>query len=137
MPMRNALSVAHRNRQWRSGLFATLVAATMGCGSSGGGTPTNPGGGGNNPPGNPVVTTSVNLTGNAFSPPAIQVSPGATVTYTNLDGIDHNVTFSSTAITSTGNFSTGAKAVVMPTAAGTYAYHCTIHSGMNGSVVVP
>jgi plastocyanin len=83
-----------------------------------------------------VATTAVNMSGSAFNPPAIQVAPGATVTYTNQDGIDHNVTFSSTAVTSTGNFSSGSKTVVMPGTPGTYAYHCTIHAGMAGTVVV-
>jgi plastocyanin len=46
------------------------------------------------------------------------------------------VTFSSTSIASTTEFASGSKSVVMPTAAGTYAYTCTLHGGMNGSVKV-
>jgi plastocyanin len=76
------------------------------------------------------------MVGSAFSPPDIQVSPSATVTFTNQDNITHNVTFTATNITSTGNYSSGAKTVVMPAAAGTYAYRCTIHAGMQGTVKV-
>ncbi len=84
----------------------------------------------------PVATTAVNLSGNAFSPGVIRVTPGATVTFTNLDGINHNLTFTSGGITSVGNFSTGSRQVAMPTAPGTYDFRCTIHAGMNGSVQV-
>ena len=83
-----------------------------------------------------VATTAVTLHNLAFGPGAIVVSRGATVTFTNQDGINHNLTFSSAAITSVGNFATGARQVVMPDAPGTYDYHCTIHSGMTGTVQV-
>ncbi len=76
------------------------------------------------------------MVGSTFSPADIQVSPGATVTFTNQDNFNHNATFTATNITSTGNFSSGAKSVVMPATAGTYAYRCTIHSGMQGTVKV-
>src|SRR3954462_2353155 len=47
--------------------------------------------------GTPVLTTSVLMQGTAFTPPAIQVSPGAIVTFTNQDGILHNATFANSA----------------------------------------
>ena len=34
------------------------------------------------------------------------------------------------------DFAAGRKALAMPTAAGIYAYKCTIHAGMNGTVQV-
>ena len=116
-------------------LAPLLMLAAAGCGGSGGSaTPTIPGTPGT--PGTPVVTTSVSMQNNAFNPTAIQVSPGATVTFTNSDGYNHTVTFSSAAITSLDAFPSGAKTIAMPTAAGTYPYRCTIHNGMTGSVVV-
>jgi plastocyanin len=124
----------------RTRLFSfTLAAAIIGCGGGGGGdstptTPTNPGTPGT--PGQPTATTSVEMKGFAFNPPAIVVSPGATVTWTNSDNTNHNVTFSNTAIASTTEFASGSKSIVMPTAAGTYAYTCTLHGGMNGTVKV-
>jgi plastocyanin len=84
----------------------------------------------------PVVTTSVEMRNTAFNPGVIQVSPGATVTFTNSDGFNHNVTFASASVTSIGDFATGSRTAVMPTAAGSYDYHCTIHPGMTGSVQV-
>lgn len=84
----------------------------------------------------PVVTTSVSMKNTSFTPAAIQVSPGAIVTFTNLDGVDHNVTFSSGGVTGSGNFSSGVKSLTMPTAPGTYGYQCTLHAGMSGTVKV-
>lgn len=112
--------------------FVLLIATLAGCGGGGGGsTPTTP-----PPPSNPVATTSVSMQNNTFNPPDIVVSPGAVVTFTNNDGINHNVTFSNSSIQSTATFNSGARTVTMPTATGTYGYTCTIHAGMNGTVKV-
>ncbi|MEP6617940.1 MAG: plastocyanin/azurin family copper-binding protein [bacterium] len=116
-------------------LLASLTLAAA-CGSS---SYTAPTGTTNGPPGGttvPTVTTSVNIAGTAFNPAPIQVSPGAVVTWTNSDGFNHNVTFSSAAIGAIGDFATGAKSLTMPTVVGTYAYHCTIHPSMTGTVDV-
>jgi plastocyanin len=86
--------------------------------------------------GPPVATTSVTLKNIAFAPGAIQVTPGATVQFTNNDGIAHNVTFDAGSITGATDFTSGTRSVAMPVTPGTYTYRCTIHSGMTGSVVV-
>ena len=122
----------------RSRLTLLPVAFLLACGGSSDSTTNpvpNPGaGGGGNP--TPVVTTSVDMKSNSFTPAAIKVSPSATVNFTNSDGITHNVTFSAPAITNSGNFDTGTKSIAMPAAAGTYAYRCTLHAGMSGTVQV-
>jgi plastocyanin len=111
--------------------LAVSIAACGGGGGDGGTTPTN-----QNPPVTPVATTSVSMKNTAFSPADIVVPAGATVTWTNDDATSHNATFSNAAIASTESFATGSRSVVMPTTAGTYAYTCTIHGGMNGTVKV-
>ena len=73
--------------------------------------------------------------GNQFTPQQAVVSRNGTVTWTFA--ILHNVRFAATTgapqdIPDTG---TGSVSRQFPTA-GTFAYQCTIHSGMNGSVVV-
>ena len=84
-----------------------------------------------------MATTAVTMQSRAFTPPAIRVASGATVTWTNSDGEAHNVTFAGAAVPPSGTMAAGtAKALVMPTVAGTYAYTCTFHSGMSGSVQV-
>ena len=68
---------------------------------------------------------------------AIKVAGGATVTWTNADGEAHNVIFDSGNVPASGTVDAGGNAaLVMPAAAGTYAYHCSFHAGMTGSVVV-
>lgn len=124
-------------RRGASGLLTALAVALTGCG---GDTPTTPGGGGGGGGGGgttPTVTTSVSVGNNFFSPADIQVSPGATVTWTwNSSGTQHNVTFPSTAIGDSPNQPSGTFSTAMPTTPGTYNYSCTLHSGMDGSVLV-
>jgi plastocyanin len=77
------------------------------------------------------------VTDDQFTPGAIQVSPGATVTWTwSGTGNLHNVTFANAAIADSGNQTSGTYDTAMPTATGTYTYQCTNHSGMDGSVLV-
>jgi plastocyanin len=119
----------------RIGLTLALVAMTAcGGGGSSGGTPTTP----TTPstPAAPVATTSVNMQGSAFDPAHILVAPGATVTFTNSDGISHNVIFAGQAVPPINDWTSGNRTAVMPTAVGTYAYTCTLHPGMSGSVKV-
>ena len=87
-------------------------------------------------PNTPVATTNVSLQSNLFNPADIVVAPSAVVTFTNTDNIAHNVTFANQNIASVDNWSSGARTVTMPAAAGTYSYTCTIHAGMNGTVKV-
>jgi plastocyanin len=127
-------------RRWplaaRTWCYAPVLVALLACGGSDSGT----GPGVTTPPvttpDNPTVTTAVTLTGSAFSPSAIQVAPGAVVSFTNQDNIIHNVRFTNTAIQSLGDFSSGTQSATMPTATGTYDYQCTHHGGMNGTVTV-
>ena len=115
-------------------VFAFVAVTACGGGSSGGSTPTTP----TVPrtPGTPIVTTSVSLRNNLFDPVDIVVVPSATITFSNADGRDHDVTFANQTITSVLKWSTGDRTVAMPAATGTYAYTCTIHAGMNGTVKV-
>ena len=119
----------------RSLALITFAAFLVSCGGSGSnttGTTTTP-----TVPATPVVTTSVSLQNLAFSPASIEVSPGAVVTFTNNDGgTKHNVTFANTAVGTTSDFTSGSKTLTMPAATGSYAYRCTIHSGMSGTVAV-
>ena len=107
-------------------------------GGGGGDSGTNGGGGGGN--GNdPVAQTTVTVSNDFFNPGSIQVSPGATVTWTWAGGSPegHNVTFASSAVAAPSTTQpTGTFQVTMPTATGVYDYECTIHAGMDGSVTV-
>lgn len=85
-------------------------------------------------PSSPVVTTSVSVDDNVFNPSNIQVSPGQTVTWTWVTSTVHNVTFSDGGSGNKGG-SNVTFTKTFPTA-GTFSYSCTLHGGMNGSVLV-
>jgi plastocyanin len=80
-----------------------------------------------------ATVTVVNL---AFTPAAVRVGLGESVTWTFQDPISHTVT-SDDGFFDTGPTSGGASRTVRFASAGTYAYHCSIHSMMHGKVVVP
>jgi plastocyanin len=124
----------------RSSLFILPLAALLACGGGGSDStgPGTTGGTTGGTGGNPVATTAVSMKNTAFTPEAIKVGSGAVVTWTNNDGFQHNVLFDANAVPFSGPVNAGeAKALTMPTAAGTYNYHCTIHgAAMSGSVQV-
>ena len=88
--------------------------------------------------GDPVETTSVEIGDRFFNPTSNAVPSGATVTWTWTGNESHNVTFASSAVSApSATQTTGTFQVTMPTAAGEYAYQCTIHpTQMNGMVTV-
>lgn len=121
---------------------ATLLVA---CGGGGdGGTTAPPSGGSPNTPSTPstpstpaapVQTSSVQIGNNFFSPADVQVSPGTTVTWTWPSGVDiHNVSFDDGQ--ASGNKSAGGSYSRTFNTTGTFKYQCTLHGGMNGSVLV-
>jgi plastocyanin len=83
----------------------------------------------------PGGTASVSATAsNSFDPRTVTVTRNGVVTWSFA--ALHNVTFDTQG--APGNItdrSSGSAALTFPNA-GTYAYHCTIHAGMSGSVVV-
>ena len=113
---------------------AALIVACGGGGDStnGGITPTTP----TTPttPVTPTLTNQVTVSDNVFTPSSIQVSPGTTVTWTwASDASTHNVTISGG---NSGDKVAGATFTKNFATAGTFNYQCTIHPGMNGSVLV-
>lgn len=81
------------------------------------------------------MDANTNLT---FSPSQTTISAGRTVTFV-FKAVGHNVTFDTrNAGTPSDIGGVNANVSVQRTfnVAGTYLYHCTIHPGMNGSVVV-
>jgi plastocyanin len=80
-------------------------------------------------------TNEVFIQNTSFGPSSITVAVNATVKWTNKDGFAHTVTsdaglFDSGTIASNGTYSH------QFTTAGTYPFHCSIHSSMTGRVVV-
>ena len=82
-----------------------------------------------------AATSAVNIQNSAFVPATITVKVGDTVTWTNRDAFSHTST-SDTGAWDLGVIRAGASAPFVFTAAGTFAYHCAIHTFMHGTIVV-
>lgn len=106
----------------------TGLGGTGGTGGTGGG-----GGGGTNPC--PSTSRTVTVADNTFTPACTTVPSGSTITWTWAGGTDHNVTFSNTQLGASATQTTGTYSKSFPTP-GTVGYRCTIHPGMDGSIVV-
>ena len=88
-------------------------------------------------PTGPATTGAVTVTDFEFQPEAIEVAAGATVTWTwSGASEEHDVTFADPSITDSALQLTGTHTATMPTTPGTYAYVCTQHLGMDGTIQV-
>ena len=92
---------------------------------SAGPSPTAPAAGGSN----------VSIANFAFAPASLTVAVGTAVTWTNSDSTGHTVTADDGSFAS-DKLATGATFEETFTEAGTYAYHCSIHSSMTGTITV-
>src|SRR5262245_2472979 len=81
----------------------------------------------------PVGASS--LANRAYTPDEVDVSVGTTVTWTNTDSTAHTST-SDGAGWNSGVVNPGGQFLFTFQSAGTFAYHCAIHPGMVGTVVV-
>jgi len=79
--------------------------------------------------------TKINISGFKFDPATVTVKVGTTVTWTNQDSANHTVTGDDGSWTSK-SLANGATFSFTFDKAGTYAYHCAIHSSMKGNIVV-
>jgi plastocyanin len=70
-----------------------------------------------------------------FGPASLTVKAGAKVTVTNSDSTTHTATADGGAF-DTGDVDPGVSKTITLSKAGTYPYHCTIHSFMKGTIVV-
>lgn len=106
---------------------ATATGSTeMGSGASG--TPSG---------GSAAATSAAVLTIRDFSyGPPLVVAAGAAVTVTNLDGAEHTVTADDGPAFDVDVKGSGTATFTAPSTPGTYAFHCTFHPGMHGTLTV-
>jgi plastocyanin len=82
-----------------------------------------------------AATSSVTIQNSAFAPATTPVRVGDTVTWTNRDAFSHTST-SDTGAWDTGVIAAGASRSITFSVPGTFAYHCSIHAFMKGTVIV-
>ena len=83
-----------------------------------------------------TVTIQANNASNSYAPNPVSMRLGQTIAWRNADSITHTATQDSGGF-NTGSVAAGAtSAATMMNTAGTFAYHCTIHPGMVGTINV-
>jgi len=82
-----------------------------------------------------AADSAVSIANFAFDPDTVTIQVGDTVTWTNNDGTAHTATAGDGSF-NTGNIGPGGSDSVTFDTAGSFAYHCTIHPQMTGTVVV-
>jgi len=83
-----------------------------------------------------VIPVGAESLGNrAFVPDDLDISAGSTVTWMNTDATSHTST-SDGALWASGTLGPGRQFSFTFQTAGTFPYHCTIHPGMVGRIVV-
>ena len=127
-------------------IAATALVGLSGCGSSGGApgsTPATPSSAAasvaaastTGSTAGTSATVVITITNFAYQGPD-SVSPGATVTVKNEDSQAHTVTSDQAGLFDAVVPGGGNVVFTAPTTAGSYAYHCTYHSNMHGTLIV-
>lgn len=80
-------------------------------------------------------TNEVWIQGMTFTPSVITIAVGTTITFTNKDAINHTVT-SDAGLFDSGPLKSGDTFTYTFSTAGTYLYHCSIHTTMTAKVIV-
>lgn len=78
---------------------------------------------------------AVTIANFAFGPSSLTVAVGTTVTWTNSDSTGHTVTADDGSFKS-DTLATSATFKQTFATAGTFAYHCSIHTSMTGTITV-
>jgi plastocyanin len=125
--------------------MATVVAACAAalvlaaCGGGGGGTTASSGpsttSGGSSAGQASTTGDSVSIKDFAYSPPDLTVSTGTMIKFTNQDSTNHTATASGGAF-DTGTIGKGQSKVVALQSPGTFAYVCSFHPFMHGTITV-
>ncbi|HEV3214113.1 MAG TPA: plastocyanin/azurin family copper-binding protein [Vicinamibacterales bacterium] len=119
----------------RMGVAALLVAVMAGCGSSTP-TPTTP-----TTPATPAAVTVTILSAArtlgvaAYVPNPVMVAVGAKLTWSNTDTTTHDMV-SDTGVWDSGRIAGGSQFDFTFQTKGSFPYHCSLHPGMVGTVVV-
>jgi plastocyanin len=112
-------------------LAAATAVLVAGCGSDDSApSPAQP-----SKPASAKSSGAVEITDFKFVPATLDVAKGTSVTVTNDDTTTHTATADDGGF-DTGDVNPGSSKTITLDKPGTYAYHCTIHPFMKGTIVV-
>ncbi|HEY7590188.1 MAG TPA: cupredoxin domain-containing protein [Candidatus Limnocylindrales bacterium] len=78
----------------------------------------------------------VSIAGRAYDPDPVEAKVGQPIAWTNEDGVPHTATLDEFPACATSTLSQGSTGALVFSAAGTYAYHCAIHSSMKATITI-
>jgi plastocyanin len=87
-------------------------------------------------PAYPTAAAAVAMKNIQFAPKDLAAKAGQTITWTNQDSVDHNVTAVGGASFKSANFGKGGTYRYRPASAGRISYVCTLHPGTAGTITV-
>jgi plastocyanin len=124
----------------RLAVVSVILFFAIACGGSDSSTSPSPMPSPTPPSGGPSSSVTIpvgaqTLANRAYTPDEVDVAVGTTVTWTNTDSIAHTSTSDGNGWNS-GIVAPGGQFSFAFQTAGTFPYHCTIHPGMVGTVVV-
>src|SRR3954451_11103508 len=120
MLTRSRRTVASRLAATATALLLMCSLAVVAVGAAGATTPR-------------AKSPTVSIRNLAFSPKTLSVKAGAKITVKNNDDTAHTFTANKGAF-DTGDIDGGSSATVTVKKPGTYAYHCSIHNFMKGTI---
>lgn len=85
------------------------------------------------------ATTVINIVGTpmmAFTPGTTTVKVGTIIKWTNSDAVPHAPVSDNGTTFNPGSIAAGSYATYTTTVTGSFPYHCSIHTGMTGTLVV-
>lgn len=85
-----------------------------------------------------AVIHTVTIRNFAFAPSSVTVKHGDVVIFKNMDSTQHTVTSATRGAFESGSLAAGAQWMLATAnmAPGTYQYHCSIHTTMQGTIII-
>jgi plastocyanin len=117
-------------------LLAALLVLSAGCGSDDAaddkGAPSSQ----PSATGDSAGGTSLSIASFSYNPNPLTVAPGATITVSNVDSATHTVTSETKGLFDVTAEKGSPVTLTAPKAPGSYAFICTVHPSMKGTLVV-
>jgi plastocyanin len=110
-------------------MMSILLFLSLSCSKSN----TNTGGGSTGTTG---TTVTISISNFAFSPSTMSVVTGTTVVWKNNDNTSHTATSNDGSSFNSGTIPPGGSFSYTAAKVGTFAYHCSIHPTMTGTLTV-